>query len=138
MQGVFTTFKFKELYKYATVEHTLYFLSDTSFCCPHIAGEEMTESVMNVTGRGITIASHHGGTHTVIVIIAGEAAAVVTVEVVAEVGARIVSETVREKGRGTEIVTETGSEIAAGADQTAELDPGAEVEVCTLWIDPVY
>lgn len=95
----------------------------------------MTESAMNVTGRGITIGSHHGGTRTEIVIIAGEAAVVVTVEVAAEVGARIVSETAREKGRETETVTERGSEIAAGAVQTAELDPGAEVEASTSWIE---
>lgn len=91
---------------------------------------------MNATGRGITIAFHHGGTRTAIVIIAGEAAVVVTVEVAAEVGARIVSETVREKGRGTETVTERGSEIAAGAVHIAELDPGAEVEASTSWVDP--
>lgn len=94
----------------------------------------MTESVTNVTGRGITIASHHGGTRTGIAIIAGEAAVAATVEVAAEVGARIVSETVRENGRETETVTERGSEIAAGAVQTVELDPGAEVEASTLWI----
>lgn len=103
----------------------------------------MTESVMNVTGRGITIGSHRGGTRTEIVTIAGEAAVVVTAEVAAEVGARIVSETVREKGRETETATERGSEIAAGAAQTAELDPGAEAStsrigpVLTLMI-PVY
>lgn len=88
----------------------------------------MTESVMNATGRGITIASRHGGTRTATAIIAGEAAVVVTAEVAAEVGARTVSETAREKGRGTETVTGRGTEIAAGAVQTAELDPGAEVE----------
>lgn len=91
----------------------------------------MTVSGMTVTGRGIIIASHQGETHTVIVIIAGEAAVVVTVEVAAEVGVRIASETVREKGRGKETVTEIGTEIAAGAGQTAELAPGAEAEAST-------
>lgn len=98
----------------------------------------MTVSGMTVTGRGIIIASHHGGTRTEIGIIAGEAAVAVTVEAAAEVGARIASETVREKGRGTETVTERGSEIAAGAAQTAELAPGAEVEASTVCIDPVW
>lgn len=98
----------------------------------------MTVNGMTVTGRGIIIASHHGGTRTEIGIIAGEAAVAVTVEVAAEVGARIASETVRGKGRGTETVTERGSEIAAGAAQTAELAPGAEVEASTACIDPVW
>lgn len=98
----------------------------------------MTVSGMTVTGRGIIIASHHGGTRTGIGIIAGEAAVAVTVEVAAGVGARIASETVREKGRGTETVIERGSEIAAGAAQTAELAPGAEVEASTVCTDPVW
>lgn len=97
-------------------------------------GEEMTESGMTVTGRGITVASHRGGTPTVIVIIAGEAAVVVTVEVAVEVGVKIASETVSGKGRGrgTETVSERGSEIAAEAAQTAELAPGAEAESVIL------
>lgn len=95
----------------------------------------MIGSGTTVTGRGIIIASHQGGTPIVIVTIAGEAAVAVTAEVVAEVGARIAPENETERGIGIEIVREIGREIAAGAGQTAELGPGAEVEVRALCMD---
>ncbi len=82
---------------------------------------------MTAPGRGIMTATHQGGTHIVIATIAGGAAVAVTVVAAVEVGARIASETVTEKGIGIETGTEIEIEIAAGADHTAE--PGLEVGV---------
>lgn len=93
-----------------------------------MAEEEMTVKEMIAPGRGITIATHQGGTRTVIDTVAGEVVAAVTAVVAAgaEVGAKIESETVTEKE--TETGTEKGSEIALGAGPAAELVPEAGVE----------
>jgi len=85
----------------------------------------MTVKETTAPERGITIATHRGGTRTASATIAGEAG--VTVEAGAEVGAKTAFETATERG----IEIETGIEIAAGAGPAAELAPGAGVEVTT-------
>lgn len=90
----------------------------------------MTVSETIAPGRGIMIATRREGTPTVNATIAEEAAAAVTVVVVAEAGAgaKTVSETVTETG----IETGTGIEIAPGAGPSAELGREAGVENETL------
>lgn len=87
----------------------------------------MTVSETIAPGRGIMIATRREGTLTVNATIAEEAAAAVTVVVVAEAGAgaKTVSETVTETGK------ETGIEIAPGAGPSVELGREVEVEVRT-------
>ena len=87
----------------------------------------MTVREMIALGRGIMIATHQGGTRTVIATIAGEVAVIVVVAVGAEVGVKTVFETANERERERETGIEI--EIVAGAGLSAELDPEAGVEV---------
>lgn len=85
----------------------------------------MTVREMIVPERGIMIASRQGETLIAIATTVGEAAVTAVVAAGAGAGAKTAS------GIGTESGTETGIEIAVRARPSAELGPGAEVEVKT-------